>query len=1102
MGITIYNSNRMEELADILGEKLRSESAGKGIFFQSQVIVPNKGIARFLTLRFTEKNKIVMGMEFPYLMTFLLRNIGQVAGSVREQGDDAHELCSWDALINTESLTLRIYALLPELLDLPEFYVLKNYIGEDRSPLRRWQLAGKLAALFDRYILYRPDWILHWEKSELPLPELQGHFNMTEKWQRTLWRAVRRDWPENPAHIVHFAHIYRKILSGEWTLTCHDTVRIFGFSTLPSTVLECFEKLNTPVEIYGLTPCEAYWGEAKDRKQELRELIGFWENIRVHGVQKEVEEAFFKSQEELFFQNNPLLGSFAAQGRKYFVRSLDWESESVFPPESEPVTLLEKVQHALRFNEKTPEQTPEFTGKPDDSIQIHNCYSEFREVEALHDYLLSCFAQDSELTFNDVIIMSPVPERYTPFIEAVFHNPANGKNMLRVASAECAAMDKITAMEGFLKLLQLCKGAFEASAVMDILAIPDIHQNFGILPEELSALRQCVCDAGIRWGWDETEHEAHGGQSFCETSWRYGLDRLLLDYAGLEKDEKNNLFRADSAGLDGALLGNFCRFADVLHDTVLWMRERETSPVTVAEWNRFLLERVAIFFGENSVLYSLLRPQLANLRRNAESAGCPEEKFNADIFLDLLQKILESIPENSRGFLRGKITFCNLRPMRSIPGKIICLLGMNHDTFPREAAEDTLDLMRELYRNNDPVAMEDERQLFIEIILAARRALYISYCGHGIRDNKKYPASSCVEELRFYLEEAFGGKSWYDTEEPLQSFDPVLFRPGNPVRSHSQVLCRCAGQLRESASVLPPESDGTFFKLTEVPGDIPEEFFCVSLAELESFFGNPARYFMKKRLNAVPFEENEVQLQDTEPFFLSWSGHGEVLQAYERILATPEEKLPELRQELLTRMRGNGSLPLYSQLNEVWPLWDDSCSLCGNIRRFMGGELRHVKSSSVKIGKFTLLLPAMEFYNGVQLFPLFYKLPGNAYRYALRHLAANLAADGVESMMIGASEAYRLLPVGAENAGKMMAEILSLYESGMRLPLRFFPKTSYNACFGTDELEKTVYNSWEGEYGEKEKFGKYYGNSVPDAEEVLEIAERFYQDLKFEVVGE
>ena len=112
---------------------------------------------------------------------------------------------------------------------------------------------------------------------------------------------------------------------------------------------------------------------------------------------------------------------------------------------------------------------------------------------------------------------------------------------------------------------------------MDILAISDIHQNFGILPEELSALRQCICDAGIRWGWDETEHEAHGGQSFCETSWRYGLDRLLLDYAGLEKDEKNNLFRADSAGLDGVLLGNFCRFADVLHDTVLWMRERETS---------------------------------------------------------------------------------------------------------------------------------------------------------------------------------------------------------------------------------------------------------------------------------------------------------------------------------------------------------------------------------------------------------------------------------------------------------------------------------------------------------------------------------------------
>ncbi|MBO5307315.1 MAG: exodeoxyribonuclease V subunit gamma [Lentisphaeria bacterium] len=1101
MAIAIYNSNRMEDLAKLLGDKMRQEAAGNPFFHQQQVIVPNKGIARFLTLQFTENNKIVMGMEFPYLMTFLLRNVGQVTGDVQEQGDDAHDFSCWDALINTESLTFRINALLPELLDSPEFASLKHYTDSGNTALRRWQLAGKIAALYDRYMLWRPDWILQWEAADLPLTELQGKKSAAEKWQRTLWRAIRNGWPAaSPGQIVHFAHIHQKICSGEWQFRQKEPVRLFGFSTIPSPVLECLERLKSPVEIYSLSPCEEYWGDAKTKPQELRELIDLWEMVRKQGMKEEQEELFYRSQEQLFFQHNPLLGSFAVQGRKFFSRSLDWENHSVFPEKKEPETLLEKIRCALRLNQKSPETPPQSPAEVDFSVQIHNCYSEYREVETLHDYLLNCFARDDTLTLNDVIIMSPVPERYASFIEAVFHNPANGENMLRTACSERSSKDKSGALENFLKLLRLAPGTFEVSAVMDILAVPEVQKSFDIFAEDLSSLRQSVHASGIRWGWDAAEHEAHGGKPFRETSWRMGLDRLLLGYAGMTSGSfdapDGRLYGMENTAVEGEALGKFCRFADAVHETVTWMRARANDPAPIGEWSRFLLECAALFFGEESALYALLRPALANLRRNAANGNCSEELFQTDVVLAWLDNILAELPEMSRDFLRGKITFCGLRPMRTIPGKIICLLGMNHDTFPRESTADTFDLMHELFRSSDPDPVEDERQLFIEILLSARRELYISYCGHGIRDNKKYPASSCVEELRLYMTEAFGKNCWYETEEPLQAFDPALFQEGNPARSHSKILCRSAALLREKWNSPPAEEKGAFYPLTAIPGDIPEELYCVSVADLERFFSNPALYFMKKRLNAVPYEEDDVQLQDTEPFFVVGDRLSDLATVFNRIMETPEEALPGLHRELRERMQSNGTLPLYKQLEKEWPLWDNASALCGNVRRFLGGELRNEESCTVSIGKFALRLPRRSFYNEVLIFPLFYNLAGSAYRFVLEHVAANLT-DSVASMIIGKQEACRLPPLEKEEAVEKMHAILKLYEAGMSAPLLFFPKTSFAAYSAKPEnVGKTVRDAWAGQYGEKDKFEKYYGDAVPDADLLRNIAERFFLDFE------
>ena len=1070
MGITIYNSNRMEELADILGEKLRSESAGKGIFFQSQVIVPNKGIARFLTLRFTEKNKIVMGMEFPYLMTFLLRNIGQLSGDIQEQGEEAHDASCWDALINKETLTFRIFSLLPDLCEKEEFSVLQKYCGEDNG--RCWQLAETLAALYDRYILYRPDWINRWEKSE--------ECSESEKWQCLLWRKVRENWPANAdGKAVHFAHIHQNICKGKWGIQSQDTIRLFGFSSVAEPVLECLEKLGVAVEIYALSPCCDYWGDVKKEKDELKTLIEFWNSVRNEGLPDDKAKEFFDSQKELFFQNNPLLGAFGTQGRNFFVRSLEWENESHFPMNTEADILLHKLQNELCLNNKLPAAPPVYSGEPDSSIQIHNCYSEFREVEALHDYLLGCFAADKTLTFNDVLIMSPVPERYRSFVDAIFHNPSYEGTPLKIALADRSASVQSQAARVFPDILKLYKQEFEAKAVLDVWENQEIYTNFGATEDDLQIIRKAVLDAGICWGWNGSERKTEVESN----SWVRGLDRLFFGYAAMKKDtieikKDDNLYGVANFEDHGVLLGNFCRFVHKLHDAVLFMQKS----VPFREWQRFLLDCSASFFGEKSEFYGKLNVALNNMKRYADNSGCGELEFSADVILKIVQQLLDKENDSSGDFLRGRITFCGMRPMRSIPAKVICLLGMNYDTFPREGGLLSFDLMRRHPRCNDPHKADDERQLFLEILLSARKSLYISYIGHGIRDNKIYPASGCVEELRLYLKDAFGAGSWYDAEEPLQAFDPKLFQNGNPVQAHSDVLLKCCELSNSSAKCFVNRRAGAMYPIIKLEEAIPEEFLRISLADLEKFFRNPAEYFWQKRMNAFAYERKELEVPEGEVLFLQKFSK-------EDIFAGLETGNENFKNELIDKLKQDAVLPQNYDGSE-WKAWDEAEKL-HNKKQEIEDETDEENVTERDPWEYecdgvNIQIPAMTFYDNVLIAECLWDFDKNIHSFILNHVAANLnSEESIETTVLGSTATYHnISKMTKEEAEKKMKDFIGLYKDGLRTPLPFSPKISYD-----------IFNK--KKYTPQNDVSKFFGSEYPE-DEFKKYAGTFFSGVTIE----
>ena len=170
------------------------------------------------------------------------------------------------------------------------------------------------------------------------------------------------------------------------------------------------------------------------------------------------------------------------------------------------------------------------------------------------------------------------------------------------------------------------------------------------------------------------------------------------------------------------------------------------------------------------------------LARAAERAGF-EQPVELSVVLEQLSRDL-SEDHFGAGYLTGGITFCALKPMRSIPAKVICLLGMNDRSFPRTSPQLSFDLMAQKRRLGDRSSREDDRYLFLETLISARERLYISYVGQSIKDNSEAPPSVLVSELLDYVAQGFElkGKDIIEdhvlTRHRLQAFSTAYFERG------------------------------------------------------------------------------------------------------------------------------------------------------------------------------------------------------------------------------------------------------------------------------------------------------------------------------------
>jgi exodeoxyribonuclease V gamma subunit len=1013
--IRLHTSNRLEILADALAEVLKRPL--RCALDKEVIVVQSKGMERWICLQIAERQGICANCRFPFPNALIHEIFQTVLGHVPEKSPFDPEVMTW-----------RIMKCLPSLIERPGFADLRAYFGDYPQELKLFQLSERIADTFDQYLLFRREMIESWEG---------GH---EMHWQAMLWRELLRDAGTN-----HRAALAKAFFETVRTLRGEikglpERVSVFGISALPPFYMEVLSAISKWVEVnlFIVNPCQEYWGtivSAGEMEKRTRERRG--------GA---------AVREELHLEKgNTLLASMGTLGRDFLENIYDFEYEerAAFedPGESAMLTTIQHdILNLIDRQEKGVEKKD--VDLDDQSIQVHVCHSPMREVEVLRDQLLWMFEKDSSLLPKDILVMMPDIETYAPYIHAVFDLPEEEPTKIPFTIADRSIKKESGIGEALLSLLDLHGSRFGVSQVLNLLEVNAVQRRFGLVEEDMDLIRTWVRETNIRWGIDAQSKAEMGLPAFSQNTWRAGLERLLLGYALPGQDERmfQGILPYDRVeGEESRVLGAFSEFLEKLFHHVGSL----SRPRTLRDWQKVLFEMLEAFFlsdeeGEKEA--QAIRGIIQDLARAQEAAD-----FHGTLGVQVIKSAMNAKLDMKGfgfGFLAGSVTFCAMLPMRSIPFRVICLLGMNSDAYPRQSKSIGFDLMSQHPRKGDRSRRNDDRYLFLEAILSAREKLCISYVGQSHQDNKPIPPSVLVSELMDYLEQGFEVTRGNILEHllhrhRLQAFSPQYFRNHTTLRSFSEENYQAASALLQNRSEPSPFISAG---LSE-----PEETWQkVELEDLCSFYLNPSKFLLNRRLGiyleettAIPEERESFDLFGLERYLLEKSllrrrlqgmdpaDELEVVKASGRLPSgVPGECLFEAMRAGVQRFVENLS-PLI-QIPAPEPLEFDL-----EVRGFrLSGKMEGITAQGLVRYRYASIKPK------------------DHLRAWIYHLALNsLRGTGSprSTVLAGLSEGkgkdrewvayeYGLL----EEAEEVLLNLLRIYWNGLTKPVPFFPKSSWS----------------------------------------------------------
>lgn len=822
--LNLYQSNMLDALLHLYLE-VRQPAADPLV--PETLLVPSKGMQRWLQLALARRQGIAANIDFQLPAAFVWRLITRVfPGLPRRSGFDP-EVLAW-----------RVLAALPTLRELEGAALAANWQAADAAG--RYELAWRVADVFDQYLIYRPDWLVAWEGGR------RLGLGADEGWQAALWQRLARDGAMHRAGLL--LELEQRLRSGQ-VRGLPRRLAVFGVSTLPPRFWELLRALgeHIDVDLFLLNPSEEYWGQ-----------------LRRGDASFDAEQGAHPLLASLGQQGRDFINTVAASGVNEPLRSMAFVSPAQGHQAGRVLATLQSdllAQKVRRPEERVP------VASDDDSLRLQVCHSALREVEVLHDQLLQAFQQNPDLMPDDVLVMCTDIQRYAPLVDAVFatrHAPA----AIPYTIADRRLETEEPLLQRIHDLLALPGSRFEVEAVLALLEEPALRRRFELEEGDLPMLRRWCEELQLRWGRDAADRRARGLPDDVPLTWRDALARLQLGFAlplaQAPDDDARFAGRVPAAAvLSGSQAQVLSRWSLFLESLLRW-EERLARPRALSDWADSFDTLLADFFAEtpgSAAALQHVREVLAELREQARLA--PDAGAQAfSVMRRWLARQLKGL-ESRRGFLHGAVTFCAMVPMRSLPFRFIAVLGLDDGAFPRQQKPWPFDLMAEHPRAGDRSRRQDDRYLFLETLMAAREWLYLSHVGLSEIDGTHRPPSPVLAEVLDQVratvdlpdEKAFRAR--FVTEQALQPFSPRYFSGDGDLFSYSP---RFAAASRLAGADLA-EATAAFDDALPAP---PAELLTLTPSRFETFLSHPPRYFLRERLG-VQLSYDSGSLQAEEP---------------------------------------------------------------------------------------------------------------------------------------------------------------------------------------------------------------------------------------------
>lgn len=842
----VHRSSNLEELVDHLHRVVRAK--GLGLLEPETIVIQSAGMERYLSRELSRRSGIAANLQFPFPRAFFLSVLDAALGDEpRARAFERH------------NLTWILYGQLERFVRRGEkaFSEVANYLVGDIDQSKRLLLAERLAHLFDQYVTYRPKMVLGWQAGEDP-----------ENFQAILWRELCEDL--GAAHFAARCHQFMNELSDEvLRKALPRRLCLMGGPGLPPLFLEMFGRISRviPCHLFSFSVCGEYFADAHPLGDPLPDV-----GVGLH----------------------PLLISMGKVGADYqhlleMIGGYQEGEARFLPPRA--MTVLGVLQRSLMNGQAEFQWTEEERNRVvsglahDTSITVDSCHSPLREVEVLHDRLLAWFEADPTLRPEDVVVLAPEIETYSPLISAVFSARAGEEPKIPFRIADRSEKFTNPAARALLLSFTVLRGRLKASEVLDLLQIGPVRRRYEIESADLERLTRWVSEVGIRWGADGQHKAEFGVPADDLNSWRFGLRRLLLGVAlpddGQQLWEETVPFDAVAVG-DLELVGKLCTFCEKLFS--LRRRLFQAGPLGLSPggWKLFLRDLMDAVLGEpllggDSIEETwdtgAVRAVVGELIERAQESfslvesAREEQRLGGRSLYHLLEVELGS-RRPSTDFLAGGVTFCALLPLRTIPFRAVWVLGLNQGDFPRADQHHQLDLMARSPKRGDRSLRADDRYLFLEVLLAARERLALSYVGRSVQDNTKIPPSVVVTELSTVLEgllvqEPSALPFLTPTEHPLQPFHAEYFASERQKRGR-RALASLDREMYRSALALRGEqkAPSPFFEQLEVVKASEGETE-ITLEQLVRFWKGPTQAFFES--NGVRISDELEEVEDREP---------------------------------------------------------------------------------------------------------------------------------------------------------------------------------------------------------------------------------------------